>query len=93
MREAASQLCPHDNPFLCTAYRVWEHASHAELARSADRLAQIDGTVADNKLSVLVPPAGWLSPAVSVKRMLAFALVEAGRAEECGQGRPAAACA
>jgi hypothetical protein len=45
----------------------------------SDRLAEITGTVADNKLALLVPPAGWLGAAASATGMLAFALVEAGR--------------
>ena len=43
-----------------------------------DCLARIVGTQAGNKLDMLVPPAGWLEPAVSVADMLTFALIEAG---------------
>ena len=46
---------------------------------ATDRRAQINGSHADIKLNLLVPPAGWIEPAVSVTDLLAFALSEAGR--------------
>jgi hypothetical protein len=45
-----------------------------------ESLAQVAGWQPDNILDLLVPPAGWLEPAVDATALLTFALVEAGHA-------------
>lgn len=45
-----------------------------------DEIARVQGGRSDNTIDLLLPPAGWLEPAVKVSDLLTFALIEAGHA-------------